>query len=722
MKYGIWLILAAYFLLGVLYALMNPLWEAPDEIHHFPMVQYLQSHGLQLPSQEAGTVGLWQQEGNQPPLYYLLGALVISPIDTSDISAVMRVNPHADTGIIRPDGNGNRLIHPPQISFSGSVLATYVLRFFSLLLGAATIYLTYRTGLLLFPDKPEIALGAAGINAFIPMAVYISASVNNDNLSNLLANGIVFVLARLLVKKTSPDWKTYLLIGLLTGAGLLSKLNIGLLIPIVALTFVVLSIRQRDWWIFLTGGFISGGLAVAIAAWWYWRNLQLFGDVTGLSRFLEIVGKRPEPATLAQLWTEAEGFFRTFWGLFGSITIPMPDNLYFAFNLWGGISFIAGLAVAIKLLLERKGQRLGIALLLLWPLLVLLALIQWTSTTPASQGRLMYGAISTISLWMAAGFYWLPAKIRVWIIGTVVHSMALITVIQPFATIMPAYTINSALANTEAIAEFRSGDEAISLLAVRLPNEPVAAGDYIQFEVDFALSEATIRNWSLFVHLVSPEGIILAQRDVYPARGLMATSHYAAGFAWQNPIAIQLRPTTYAPTTAEIRLGFYDAQTGERMKLGAGSEMYTLGQAEIAPRDFSINFGDKLELIGYGISTLAASPNESIELTLQWRGLAKMSEDYVVFANIIDPESLAKYASSNAQPAEWTRPTSTWAVGEIISDRHILTIAPDAVAGIYELELGLYIQQEYRFLRLPVLGTYENWLYLTRIRIESKNE
>jgi 4-amino-4-deoxy-L-arabinose transferase-like glycosyltransferase len=721
MKYGIWLILAVYFVLGAIYAVTNPLWESPDEIHHFPMVQYLQTHGLQLPSQEAGTVGLWQQEGNQPPLYYLLGALLISPIDTSDINHVMRVNPHADIGIIRPDGNGNRLVHPPQISLSGSVLATYVLRFFSLLLGAGTIYISYRTALLLFADKPEIALGAAGLSAFIPMALYISASVNNDNLSNLLATTLVFLLAKLLLEKSSPRWKDYILLGLLTGAGLLSKLNIGLLIPIVALTLLVLSFRQRDWRPFVFGGLVSGGLTILIAGWWYWRNLQLFGDVTGLSRFLEIVGKRPEPATIAQLWTEAEGFFRTYWGLFGSITVPMPDALYFAFNLLGGIALTAGLALGAKLLVERKGQRLGIALLLLWPLLVFLALLQWTSTTPASQGRLMYGAISTISLWMATGFVWLPAKIRSWAIGITVLSMAFISAIQPFVTIMPAYAVHPANEN-QAITQFRSEDGAISLLDVRLPNEPVQTGNYVEFEADFALSDVTSRNWSIFVHLVSPEGILLAQRDVYPARGFMATSDYAAGFAWENPIAIQLRPTTFAPTTAEIRLGFYDVLTGERMLLADGSETFSIGQVEISPREFSVNFGGKIEMIGYEISSLVASPNESIELTLLWRGLSQMSGDYVVFANIIEPQSLTKYASSNAQPAEWTRPTSTWAVGEIIEDRHILTIAPDAVAGVYELEIGLYIQQENRFLRLPVLGTYDNWLYLTRIRIESERE
>src|SRR5690606_3454948 len=129
----LWLILITYFVIGISYLLLNPLWEAPDEIHHYPMVQYLQTHNLTLPSQAEGTVGLWQQEGNQPPLYYILGAILTSMIDTSDIDDVMRVNPHADIGIIRPDGNVIRLVHHPDnemFSGKGEVLATYILRFF----------------------------------------------------------------------------------------------------------------------------------------------------------------------------------------------------------------------------------------------------------------------------------------------------------------------------------------------------------------------------------------------------------------------------------------------------------------------------------------------------------------------------------------------------------------------------------------------------------------
>lgn len=729
MKHRFWLglILVAYFIIGTTYILLNPLWESPDEIHHFSMVQYLQTHGLELPSQEEGTVGLWQQEGNQPPLYYILSAILIAPIDISDIGEVMRVNPHADIGIIRPDGNLNRLVHYPQrevFPSKGSALASYILRFFSLILGVATIYVTYHTIKLIFPEKPLLALGAAGINAFIPMYLYISASVSNDNLSTLLANLLLLLLIRLLLQDEKPSWKNYALIGIVTGFGLLAKLNIGLLIPIVALVFLVISFRNRDWRPFIFGGLISGGLTILIAGWWYWRNWQLFGDPTGLERFLEIVGQRVEPATLGQLWTERDSFTRTFWGLFGSITIPMPEILYLIFNSFGLIALASGITVAIRRLRE-KTYRLAIGLTLLWPIMTFLALLRWTSITPASQGRLVYGAISSITLWMAVGVaYWLPERFRAWIIIFIVGSMAFIAAIQPFTTIAPAYMPSMQAQENEIITIFSADKAEIAFLDIRLPENAVYVGGYVQFEVDFEMLSETEQNWSIFVHLVSPEGIIIGQRDIYPARGLLATSDLAEGDSWQNPIAVFVPQTTYTPTNIEIRLGWYHLPTGERMALPDGSETLSLGQIELlsassefdVPNPQNINFGNQIELIGYGISSLNAEAGETVELTLYWRVLQSMSADYVVFANIIDRQTLTKYADSNAMPVEWTRPTSTWDIGEIIEDRHMLTIRDDAESGIYQIEVGLYLQED-GFPRLPVIGTYDNLVYLTSFRI-----
>jgi len=721
-------ILLAYFVIGTAYILQNPLWESPDEIHHYPMVQYLQTHGLQLPSQEPGTVGLWQQEGNQPPLYYFIGAILTAPIDTGNINEVMRVNPHADIGIIRPDGNLNRLVHHPEnenFPGNGVVLATYLLRFFSLILGAGTIYVTYRTALLIFPDSSEIAIGAAGINAFIPMYLYISASVNNDNLSNLLANLLVFVLLNVLLNPKKPTIGSYVLIGIVTGLGLLSKLNIGLLIPVVAIVLLVISIRQQDWKPFVIGGIVSGGITILIAGWWYWRNFTLYGDPTALDRFLDIVGRRAEPATLAQLWTERNSFLLTFWGLFGSITVPMPQSVYFAFNWIGGIALLSGIAVFARKISSENGKRLAIALPIIWTITVLIAVMRWSSITPASQGRLIYGTISSISVLMACGLmYWLPKKIRIPVISFVLSLMGVFAAVQPFFTIAPAYAFpaDMELCDTdcmEADTIFSGSDGEIAYYEPRGMNQTVNAGDYFLINPTYAITEAFDADWSIFVHAISPEGIVLAQRDVYPGGGLIATSDFDEGYSWNNLLSIYIPETTHAPMVADVQMGWYNRLTGERMTISDGRDTVSIGTITIEPGDFSINFGNQLELIDYDISTLSASAGEQLELTLYWRRLQPIENDYVVFANIIDPQTLTKYADSNAMPVEWTRPTSTWEADEIIVDTHTLTISPDAIDGVYQLELGLYLQED-GFPRLPRIGTYDNFIYLTPFRIESE--
>lgn len=724
----LWLILIVYVAIGLSYILLNPLWEAPDEIHHYPMVHYLETNNLALPSQAEGTVGLWQQEGNQPPLYYLIGAVLTAPIDTRDLDSVMQVNPHADIGIIRPDASVNRLIHNPQnesFSSDGAVLATYIMRIFSLILGTATIYVTYRTATLIFPDSPAIALASAGINAFIPMFLYISASVNNDNLSNLLANLLLFILISLLLNTEKPTVKHYIIIGLVTGAGLLSKLNIGLLIPVVALVLLIISLRHRDWKPFVIGGILSGGLTILIAGWWYWRNFQLYGDPTALDRFLEIVGQRAEPATLAQLWTERDSFILTFWGLFGSINVPMPEILYLVFNWVGGIALFSGIIVLLKKALQDKNKRFATVLPILWTVTVLIAVMRWSSVTPASQGRLIYGAISSISIIFACGLlYWLPQKIRPTVVTILIALMALVAGLQPFMTIAPAYAQPNDLAICaencpEAEAIFTGTDGSIAVYDTRLLTSDVSTGEYLQFDVDFAILETFADDWSIFVHVLSPEGIILAQRDIYPAQGRLVTSNIEQGYSWSNLFVVYIPPTTFAPTTVDVRLGWYNRNTGERMTLDDENDSLFIAQVDIIPSDMSFNFGNQIELIGYDVSSISASAGETVELTLYWRRLQSIEADYVVFANIIDPASLTKFADSNGMPVAWTRPTSTWEADEVIADTHTLTISDDALTGDYQIELGMYLQDD-GFPRLPLIGTYDNFLYLTPFRIESE--
>ena len=64
-------ILMAFLVLGAIYSVVTPIFEASDELWHYPLVQWL-SKGNSLPVQDPHNVGPWKQEASQPPLYYWL--------------------------------------------------------------------------------------------------------------------------------------------------------------------------------------------------------------------------------------------------------------------------------------------------------------------------------------------------------------------------------------------------------------------------------------------------------------------------------------------------------------------------------------------------------------------------------------------------------------------------------------------------------------------------
>lgn len=735
------LILAAYALLASLYSICTPVFEASDELWHYPMVQYLATNGLALPPQDPAANYAWRQEGSQPPLYYLAAAVLTAPIDTSDMETIRRINPHADIGTVRPDGNANMIVHRTEqeaFPWRGTVLAVHVVRFFSVLLGLGTVLVTYLLGRELFPKRVEVALGAAALNAFLPMFLFISGAVNNDNLSNLCGNLLLLLVVRLLKAQHAPGLRFYALVGVVAGAGLLAKLSIGVLIPLVALALGVLALRLRDWRPLLIGGLVSGALTIAIAGWWYVHNAQLYGDPTGLNMFLDIVGRRAIPANAAQLWAERHSFTQAFWGFFGGVNVPLPDAIYLIFNIIGGIGIIGAVAfilyrVSRNVTKVRQFERwLPHAVTLLWIAITLVSYLRWTAETWASQGRLVFVALSPILVWIALGLtWWLPKRARWLVVGAGAAFFLLVAVLAPFTIIAPAYAAPAAVEGGPAQALFTATEGgAVGLVSTRRVSETVHPGEYVQFEIDWQIDAPLQRNWSLFAHLVTSENVIIAQRDVYPGGGALATSDLAAGYAWRNPIAIQVPAAAYAPETLSVQIGWYDLETGERLTLADGMETYSAGTVKLEPRPsdlnvpnpVSINFDNQVELVGYEINTLAPAAGETVELTLYWRALQPIPSDYIVFAHIVDPRTTAIYAGSDAMPANWTAPTSSWQAGAIVADTHSMTVNADTPPDIYAVEIGLYLNPgDGSFPRLRVVtpdgGMADDFAYLSRVRV-----
>jgi mannosyltransferase len=109
-----------------------------------------------------------------------------------------------------------------------------------------------------------------------------------------------------------------------------------------------------------------------------------------------------------------------------------------------------------------------------------------------------------------------------------------------------------------------------------------------------------------------------------------------------------------------------------------------------------------IELLGYqltdasGRAVTAVQPGATLTLDLYWRAQEKLSRNYTVFAHLVgqayNPQTGGPvWAGHDSEPLQGGYPTTQWFVGETIVDRHLLTVAPLAPAGEYELEVGLYL-------------------------------
>ena len=331
-RYGLAAILALFLALGVWYSLATPPFETPDELYHYAFARHL-AQGNPLPVQEETVSGPWHQEGSQAPLYYWIVGRLTAGIDQADFDELAVVNPRSNMGNPLFPGNKNRMLHSAAVRpLTGSNLALHVARWFSLLLGAVTIWCVARTARLAFASR--LALLPPLLLAVIPQFVFISASCSNDPLIIAASAAVVAWLAQLLVWSAARpvrlvEWGV---LGVLLGVAALSKLQgLGLLV-LAAGVGAAIMVRRREWRLPLVAIAPVALPVMLIAGWWYWRNFTLYGDWFGLSSLVAINGQRTEPLDWGDFWLEFRGLRYSFWGLFGWFNLLLPPWVYRAMD------------------------------------------------------------------------------------------------------------------------------------------------------------------------------------------------------------------------------------------------------------------------------------------------------------------------------------------------------------------------------------------------------
>jgi hypothetical protein len=412
-RIAVGLLLVCYLVAAGGFAVAVPYGEAPDEPAHLLYVEYLVRNGS-LPPIAAGAPS---NEAVQPPLYYALGAAVVAAGQalTGDRDPAGRLAPklrgNPDFFQQRP-GTYNVQLHPPEQRWPRWPL---VLRLCSILLGAGVIVLTYLTARTLVPPPapPTVALVATAFAALIPQANFIRASISNENLADLLAAGIVLLLARHLTQAYSGRRVVWL--GVAVGLGLLTKLSLVLFVlPVLW----VLWLRRGDAAGRLGRDLLAcGGVAGVLAGPFYIYRWLAYGDPLASTAWAAML-PADSPWQLTDLFWLTDPFrgmiWSSFWGVYGWQLIWLPGLFYGAFLLVTALGVAGGGYLVVRRALS-PAQQAGCAVLLAVLALRYGGVVLFSLRLVAWQGRELFPALSSVCVLLGFGLaalVWGTAAIR----------------------------------------------------------------------------------------------------------------------------------------------------------------------------------------------------------------------------------------------------------------------------------------------------------------------
>ncbi|MGC9468731.1 MAG: DUF2142 domain-containing protein [Anaerolineae bacterium] len=382
-------ILLAYLVVGSLYAVNTPVWQAPDEPAHYNYIRSL-AEGEGIPVMETGDydqaylerltaerfppglpVDPLEYEDHQPPLYYFLTT-------------------------------------PVYLISQGSVVA---LRLTSLLLGGVAVAMVFLILREFWPSQPGIAWFGGGLVAFTPQYLAMMASVNNDALVLALLWLWLWLALRYLRGKVSP-W----ILGGVAGALLLAKTTGYGVLPLMG---VVVYLRNRK--AHLSGTRVVRQLvalfvpALLLGGLWWGRNIVVYGwpDLLGLQAHDRVVFGQPKTAAWIAEWgfvsflrRALQTTFRSFWGQFGWMGVVLDQRIYRGLLIFSTLAIVG----AVWRLVEawRRGpdprQRDALILLGMSAVITLAMYVGYNLVYVQHQGRYLFPALPLLVLGAALGW------------------------------------------------------------------------------------------------------------------------------------------------------------------------------------------------------------------------------------------------------------------------------------------------------------------------------
>lgn len=568
-------LLAAFLILGVIYDVVTPIFEKPDEAQHFFVIKHIAQHG-RLPRLGVDPdTAISRQETMQAPLYYMLAALAVAPIDLSDAEARLWPNPKRNFGDATLPEKKNVWIHTPAEAFPwrGATLAVHVARWVALLMSAGTVACTYALARLVAPDDERLALASAATVAFLPMFAFISSSASNDStiafLSSLSLTLLVWIADRGLSVRRGA------VLGVSLGLLALSKLigTVLLLASPVLLVWIAWKRRELARWPATAAAAL--GTALAIAGWWYVRNWMVYGEPLALQPVLDELGSKMEwPSGFGWHDFVGQGRLLVFsaWGLFGQANILIrPVWIY---GLLNGLVLLAGVGWVVRAApTTNRWVILHSEILFAWLAIVVVMVIRWWLAA-GGFGRLLFPALAAMSVLVTIGWRNLAGVISTrlqfrrppfeWLLPTV---LLVVAIAAPVVYIPPEYAPPPLVETLPSSARRVNIDYADT---IRLEGYTFES-DENRIVLTFywrALQETSL-DYQAVIRMRAPDGSWWLDYVNYTGQGTSLTSLWRAGELREDRYEFHLWRLSPVQGGMDLLVGFFEPKAWETVAVEA---------------------------------------------------------------------------------------------------------------------------------------------------------
>ena len=289
-----------------------------------------------------------------------------------------------------------------------------------------------------------------------------------------------------------------------------------------------------------------------------------------------------------------------------------------------------------------------------------------------------------------------------------------------------------AAGNTLLDSGIRFG-EVLTLRAYSLGAASVRPGEWLRANLYWQVDQPPNRELTLTLDLVDRQGQVLVSRSASPVSAACPPALWQGGELLWAQQDLLLPPDAQAGAY-RLRLSLRDSG-GRQLPVRDRWKVWTWGQETVdlatvqvleVPRNFArppmehaleMQSTVGIDLLGFDGAAKRLSPGQPLDVTLYWRAAAVPRQNYKVTLQLLAADGRTILSQEDTIPANWTRPTTGWSLGEIVSDAHHLTMPAGLDPQEATLIVALYDEDSGRRVQWLSQGQLEDRVVLCQLEI-----